>query len=87
MAGMLAHLLTRQPAVAEDDGPRVVKVETFAEAGAVGTNWPPHGVKVTWSDGATVFLACSRTSAPGEDLDAQPDVFDPEVLHVPGVRG
>lgn len=83
MAGMVAHLLRGRP--------EVVAVETFADVGAVGFHWPPHGLKVTLSDGSAVFLACNATAAPGEDLDSQPDVFDPADLkgdaHVPSVRG
>lgn len=79
LEGMLVHLLA--------DADDVTAVETFTQAGAVGEHWPPHGVKVTFTDRSVAFLACSRTSTPGEDLAGQPDVFDPEVLHVPSVRG
>lgn len=80
-AGMLAHLLRGHP--------EVRKVETFAEVGAVGFHWPPHGVKVTLADGTAVFLSTNATAAPGEDLSIQPDVFRPEDLEVqpvPSVR-
>lgn len=78
MAGMLAYLLA--------DHPDVAKVEPFAEVGAVGPNWPPHGVKVTFTDGSAAFLPSSRTSSPNDDLDAQSDTFNPEDLHVSSVR-
>lgn len=83
-AGMVAYLLERCA------DPRIVKVETFAQVGAVGHHWPPCGLKVTLADGSAVFLSTNATAAPGEDRDAQPDEFRPEdlgVRHVSGVRG
>lgn len=78
LEGMLTHLLEGA------DG--VVKVESFADVGAVGFHWPPHGVKVTLSDGSAVFLSTSATAVAGEDLDAQPDGFRKEDLNVPCLR-
>ena len=76
--GLVAHLLE---ATAD-----VVKVESFADVGAVGFHWPPHGVKVTLADGSAVFQSVNATASPSEDLDAQPDEFTPEDLNVPSVR-
>lgn len=78
-AGLVAHLLTRH----ED----VAKVETFAEAGLVGPDWPPCGIVVTMRDRSMICLSSARTSASGEDLQAQPATFDPEVLNASSVRG
>ena len=76
-AELVAHLLA-----GVDD---VAKVQPFAAVGAVGPGWPPHGVKVTYTDGTTIYLSSSRTSAPGEDLASQPDHFDQGDLHVPSL--
>ncbi len=73
-AGLVRHLL-------EASGhPDIVKVEPSGDVGAVGFRWGPSGLKVTYRDGTAVYLSTARTSAPGEDLAGQPDVFDPADL-------
>jgi hypothetical protein len=83
-AGLVQHLLETS------DHPDIVKVEPFEEVGAVGFYWGTAGLKVTFRDQTSVFLASTQTSATrGDDSDA-PDRFDPadlgEVADVSGVR-
>lgn len=80
-AGLVRHLLERS------GNPQIVKVETFAEVGAVGDQWTPTGLKVTLVDGSAVFLSFVGTWVPGEDLSIQPDVFDPADLTEAAARG
>ena len=62
------------------------KVETFAECGAVGPGWAPHGLKVSGADGQAVFLSFARTSALVDDGADSELVFDTEVLDVSALR-
>lgn len=73
--GLIRHTLA--------DAPEVAKVETFAEVGAVGHSWPPHGLRITFNDGAVVYLSSSSAGSITEVLLAQPDEFTPEDLNVP----
>ena len=50
-AGLVQYLLGQvQPSP-------IAKVSTFAEAGAVGTDWPPYGLKLDLTDGRCVYLS------------------------------
>lgn len=70
-AGLAKHLL-------EQSGNHdIVKVETFADVGAVGHAWPPFGLKVTFNDGRAAFISFARTSSDAGDNPDLPDTFDP----------
>lgn len=75
LAEMVAHVLS--------DHPDVATVETFAEVGAVGDAWPPHGVKVTLTDGQAVWLSCNAAGTPGEIMATRPDHLTPNHLAQP----
>lgn len=75
--GLVAHLIDTHP------HPDVVNVETFADLGAVGPNWPPAGIKLTMRDGSAVWMAFNCTSAAGGNRPDQPTEFRPEDLNVP----
>lgn len=70
-AGMLLHLL--------DGGNAFTRVETFTAVGAVGTAWPPNGIKLTLADGTAMWLSVNTTS-PDQPEPAGPDTFQPDHL-------
>lgn len=79
-AGLAKHLLERS------GSPDIVKVETFADAGAVGFHWPPYGLKVTFADGKAIYVSFAHASSAQGDDPNQPDQFNPEDLNVPSLR-
>lgn len=74
LEGLLAHL------IASEKPAGITAVETFEQAGATGTGWAPHGLKITGVDGQAVFLSLARTSALVNDSDDQQTVFNPADL-------
>lgn len=68
-ADLVAHALTGAPGI--------TKVETFAQVGAVGHHWPAHGLRITWADGTTLYLASVCAGSLTETLMQQPDHYTP----------
>lgn len=72
--GLIKHLL-------EASGHRgIAGVQTYAEAGAVGPGWAPHGIKVATSTGTAVYYSIARTSPPVRGEGDEPEAFDPADL-------
>lgn len=73
-AGFARYLLDRA------EHPAIAEIETFAEAGAVGFDWPPYGLKVSFRDGRAAYLSLAGTAAPGGAKPDLPAHFNPEDL-------
>lgn len=71
--GLVQHLIERA------SNPTVAKVETYAQAGAVGPGWGSSGLKVTTSDGQATFVSIVRGSSPTGDPTNLPTEYVPEV--------
>lgn len=68
-ADLAAHAL--------NGAPDITAVETLAQVGAVGHHWPAHGLRITFTDGAVVYLASVCAGSLTETLQAQPDHYTP----------
>lgn len=58
--------------------PGITGVETYAEAGIVGEQWTPTGLKVTTEDGRVVLLSVVRGSSTSVDaakVEELPDTY------------
>ena len=74
---MLKHLIEHA------GDPRIAKVETFAEAGAVGREWGTCGVKVILQTGQAAWVGIQRGHTDAPAGYQPPDAFDPAHFAMP----
>lgn len=73
-AGMVEHLLR------ERRHPNIAAIATFPEIGAVGTNWPPRGLAVKFTDGNAAFISFMGTAGKRGNDTTRPATFEPEAV-------